>query len=268
MKNRLIPLALMFGLVVPATVLGQTDDYERGQLYQVSTREVLPAHAEAYESIIEKVVEAAKKGNIGVGYRWAFWSKGSTYTLVYPVANYAYFDTPDQFMRAFEGTEGEALMQEAFAEFENIARTVLMDEISELKAEWSYEPESGGVTTENLKFGHIDEIWLKSGTDEEFAELNKEWLSLFKDINYPYAYDGHEVHFGDSGRVVYVTFIDDLAEYYGVNDMMALVEAAGATERMEALDARFNAIAERWDHYNMSFMPNMTYWPTEEMASN
>jgi len=259
MLKRIIGFTLGFVLTVPAMTLAQEESEERGQLYQVSTWTVDPADAAEWEANIKKVVEAA--GQADIPYRWVFWQQGSEYTLVYPIDNFAYFDDPMQFVRAFSGTPGEELMQEAMGGMQELNVRVVAEEIMERKAEWSYEVETW--STDQLQYGHIDEMWLKPGVYEEFEALNQEWKEFFADLDYPYPYGGYTVHFGDTGRVLYVMFVDDLGKMYGEYDIMKLVEAKGMGERMKELDEKFNAVASRWDHYDSIFRRDLSYWPTE-----
>ncbi len=267
MKSRIIPLALAALLAAPIGLSAQEaeEGMERGQLLQVSTWEVAPEEVGAFESAVAKVAEAAKMSNLGYNYRWAFWSNAHRYTLVYPIPNFAYLDEPDQFMRAFEGTEGEAMMKEAFSEFGDIAITMAIDEIAEVKEGWSYAVE--GFDWDALSAAHVDEIWPKPNMDEEFNALNKSFKELFENLAYPYPYDAHTVHFGDTGRIVYVTFIDDLSKYYGENNLMAMIEAANMQEAWAAIDEQFNAVTLRWEHYNLMFRDDMTYWPEPEQQA-
>lgn len=262
--KRLVPFTLVFALTVPGWLLAQEGDEERGQLLQVTTWEVLPSDAEAWESGVKKLVEAA--GMADIPYRWAFWQEGSTYTLVYPVDDFAYFDDPMQFIRSFAGTPGEAQMQEVMEGFQSLQIYTVIEEVAEVKDEWSYEVDSFDMA--NMKYGHMDFMWLKPGAYEEFETLNQEWKAFYEELGYPYPYSGHQAHFGKTGRIVYVTFIDNLADYYGKNDFEKLVEAKGMGERAEQLNERFNAVVRKWEHSNATFRRDMSYWPPEEGATN
>lgn len=262
MLRRIIPLALALAVAVPASLQAQEgrEGEERGQLIQVTTWNIEPSSNADWEANVKKLVEAAQESEIP--YRWAFWQKGSEYTLVYPVENFAYYDNPMQFMRSFSGKPGEAKMREAMQAFENIEARVVIQELAEQKADWSYEVE--GWMMDEMKAGHVDVMWLKPGSMESFEKLNQDWAALTRDLDYPYPYNGYEIHFGDVGRAVFVTLVDDLASYYGENDMMKLVEAKGMGERMQELIDRLDEIAYRWDHYDLRFRPDLSYWPPEE----
>jgi hypothetical protein len=249
--RKLIPFALALVLAAPATALAQEEGeaYERGQLYQISTWNVDPADAMTWEAAIKELVEAAGKANIP--HRWGFWQDGSAYTLVYPVDAYAYWDNPMQFVQSFAGTEGEAQMQGAMAKFQGIRSETVAEEIFEMKDDWSYMVE--GFDMETMKYGHMDVMWIKSGMDEEFEALNKEWVSFFSDLGYPYPYHAHEVQFGDTDRAVYVTFVDELSDYYGKNSLEKMVEAKNMGERWEKLGQQMGG--------NAMWRGDLSYWP-------
>jgi hypothetical protein len=176
MTSRIISFALALAVAAPLTALAQEgQESERGQLLQVSTFSVDPAHAGQFETAIKHIAEAAGKAN--TPYKWAFLQDGSQYTLVYPIDDFAYFDDPMQFVRSFMGTEGESQMQEAMASFETMNVKVVAEEIAEEKAEWSYEVEGWDPTT--MTATHWDVMWLKPGAEEKFAELNEHWSAFF-----------------------------------------------------------------------------------------
>ena len=98
---------------------------------------------------------------------------------------------------------------------------------------------------------------------------NLEARALFKDIEYPYPYAAHTVRIGQK-RTIYVTFIDDLSAYYGENDLMKLIEAKNQGERWEEIMAQFNNTVARFEHYNIAYRSDMSYWPTppQQQAAN
>jgi hypothetical protein len=238
---RFVALALVSVLAFPAALPAQERVGQRGQLYQVLTWEVQPDHMQAFEAAVRKIAQAAERSDLGPAYRVRFWSDANRYTMINRVASFAYFDDPGHPLRAFAGTEGEAMVQEAWAEYENINSTEVSEEIFERKAEWSYEVED--FDFDKMKYARVDEVWLRPGPgiEEQFEELSKDWIAFFQALDYPYPHDGYEIHFGDADRIVYVTFIDDLSAYYGAN-----------------------AIARRWERHTLTYEPGMSYWPEEE----
>ncbi len=263
MRGRIIPFAVLITLAAPAWLQAQEMTAERGQLYQVVSWEVDPADAQMFEKAVKGVAEAAVKSNLE--YHWSFWQDGSQYTLVFPVGSFGYFDDPGQFERAFEGKPGQSQMKEAMAMFPKIKSTVVAEEIAELKPGWSYAAKDFNMN--NMAYGHFDVMWLKSGMDAQFEQLNKDWVAAFKELGYPYPYDAHVIHFGDSGRVVYVTFVDNLSDFYGKNDIAKMIEAKGMGDRMAKLDEKFNTAVAKWKHYTAMYRRDMSYWPAPEQAT-
>jgi len=140
------------------------------------------------------------------------------------------------------------------------------DEIAELKEDWSYMVE--GFDMQTMTAGVVDVMWTKPNTQEAWEKLNKDWVTFFTDLGYPYPYHGHSVRFGDVGRTIYVTFTDDLSDYFGKNDLYTMVEAKGMGERWSELGDAFNATVRRWEQYIMQYRRDMSYWPMEEGATN
>jgi hypothetical protein len=262
--KRFIPFTLAFALALPATLLGQDYEEETGQLYQVTTWNADPASSQGFEEAVKLFVSAAEKANSP--YKWAFWQKGSQYMIVYPVDAFAYFDDPGQFMRSLAGTPGEADVEKAMGMWPNLHMTVVSDEMAELKEDWSYMVESFDMET--MTAAHFDIMWTKPNTQEAWDQLNKDWVTFFRDLGHPYPYNGHSVRFGDTGRTVYVTFIDNLADYYGKNDLMTMIEAKGMGERWEGFLEQLGKTVRSWDHYDMTYRRDMSYWPMEEGATN
>jgi len=255
---------LAFALAVPAAAFAQDYEQETGQLYQVTTWNADPASSLGFEEAVKLFVSAAEKANSP--FKWAFWQKGTQYMIVYPVDAFAYFDDPGQFMRSLAGTPGEADVEKAMGMWPDLHMTVVSDEISELKEDWSYMVESFDMET--ITAAHFDIMWTKPNTEEAWDKLNKDWVTFFRELGSPYPYHGHSVRFGDTGRTVYVTFIDNLSDFYGKNDLEKLIEDKGMGEGWMKLGDAFNATVQRWDHYIMDYRRDMSYWPMEEGATN
>ncbi len=269
MKFRFLFAVLTVALLVPMGAFAQEEEeYERGELAQIITWRIQPDHAMAYEAAIKKIVEAATAAELGPERGWMFFNDLYTYTLVFPVESFGYFDDPEQWMRSFEGTAGEELRKEAFAEFANINSTTLMDNMSEEKADLSYAPATE-MNMEDMKFVHVDHVWAKSGKNEEFGEVTKEMFEFFGEIEIAYPTMGHESHFGD-GRMTFVTPFDSKANFYGPKGLDYALESHEAGERWGELLTKWAAVIDRMEHADMAFRPDMTYMPAtpEQQAAN
>lgn len=267
MFKRTVTALMAAALLAPASARAQEgEEYQRGDLAQVTTWEVQPDQAEAWEGAMKKFVAAAEQANLGQEHGWWFWNDLYTYTLVFPVSSFAYFDAPQQWMQAFEGTAGKGLMEEAMAEAAAVDARVISDAIAEEVPAWGYQP-AAEFDMATAKFAHVDVAWMKPGKDEQFAEAMEAWAELAKVIDYPYPYVTHRMHFGD-GETLFVTFFDSKSDFYGAKSFDALVAAKGAGEQMMELLAKWNAAVARAQHYDIAARPELSYWPAEEMASN
>jgi hypothetical protein len=263
MSKHILAIALGLALALPGSAFaqeGSEEGYERGQLYSVATFDVPPAKAAAWEGHLQKLAEAAVTAQIP--YRWVIWQSGSRYTLAFPIDNFAYFDDPMQFVRAFSGTPVEEDAMAAMNGLQQIPVPIVAEELVEHKADWSYEVEGFGYN--DMAYAHIDVMWPTPGMDEKFEELNKEWIAMFTDVAYPYPYAAHAVHFGDVERVVYFTFCDDLGKFYGENSPERYFEAQEMGERAQKAEELFAAAVQRWEHYDAMLRRDISYWPVEE----
>lgn len=261
MKSRLIVGALLLPLLVPLTGAAQ-EGSERGQLFWVETIEVQPSDAMGYEAVVAKVVKAAGEAGLSTDYKWAFWRDLYTYTLVFPISNFAYWDDPNQWERQFEGTPGEQALEDAFAEFSTLNARTVSSEVIEEVADWSYAP--AAAVADELNLAHVDELWIKPGKQQEFGELIEEFGAFFGEVGYRYPVDGHRVHFGDTGRAIFVTFYDSKEAYYGANSLDRLIAEKGAGEKWGDLLERLSAVMVGMEHGDAEMQAGMTYWPSSE----
>ena len=264
---------LIAALAVPAAALAQEAEYEmkNESLVQVMTWEVAPDQTDEWEAAVKQIVDAAKAANLAHEYGWTFYSHNNDYTLIYPVANFAYFDDPMQWIRQFEGTEGNEALQAAMGTMGTIDHRVLNEEIAVHKMDWSYMPGDMADFQQkiaNHKNVEVLEFWIRPGKNEEFSGIVKEYMTFFKDIGYAYPIMGHDTKFGQSGRAVFVTTIDDLSEFYGANSFQQTAANANATDRMEELWARFATTIDDWDQTIMRYRPELEYWGDPALATN
>lgn len=269
MKSRLVSALLAAALAAPTFAFAQDESADAPrQLAQVMTWQVDAAQIGEWETAVKKVVEAAETANLGMDRGWFFYQMTPTrYTLVFPVPDMAYFDDPDQWMRSFQGTEGEAILQEAFAMISGVDHRVIVNEMLEVKDDWSYTPEGYAPTGEG--FAHVEQMWLRPGQQQAFDAVVKEYMAFFASIGYPYQVMGHEVHFGaKSDRVDFVIFADDRSKFYGENSFNALAEAAGESGTMQELFSRLTPTIVDWDHKEADYRADLSYWPIDDMASN
>lgn len=127
MKRFALLVTLLALAIVPADVAAQEDE---GSLVQAVAWEISPADAGKWVGAIEKIVSAAKQANLSRNYGWVFYQEDIfRYRLIYPVENLAYFDDPMQWIRQFQGTPGQATLDEAFQTLNAISSTTLSDQV-------------------------------------------------------------------------------------------------------------------------------------------
>ncbi len=245
-------------VTIPAGVAAQ----EGGDLAQVITWEVDPADATGFVEGIEAIVAAAKKIGLSSDYGWTFWQDDLyQYKLVFPIAAMSYFDDPEQWMAQFMGTDAEADLMAAFETLNSVESRVLGDAVFEEVADWSRMLEDMGEEMPGLV--HIDEFWLKGGVEEEFGTLVKQVFALYEEVGVPYPTIGHRPRIGSTGQIVFVTLVDSRENYYGVNNAMGLLQAAGKVDEWSALVAQFNELITAGKHYDSDFLPSMSYMGPE-----
>ena len=261
MKKRLILGALLTSLVLPAGLVAQEEGYERGDMGEWSTWRVAPGDIPAFEEAVKKVVKAAELAGLSDQFSWYIWQNGSTFGLYAPVESMAEFDDPEAFMKAFAGTPGEALLMEAFGEFSNLDTETIAREVLEAVPGWSYQPEQPIVTGE-ANFAQVYEAWMKPGTEEQTDEEGKAWAAFMKELGYGYASAGMRVHFGDTGRTIWVTWYNDRMAYEGENSFEKLVEAKGAGAKVEEMVERWNKMIKRYEESTWTLRKELSYSPS------
>ncbi len=254
--KRLVLSLLLGALASPGIAAAQAGPPERGQLVEVSTFSVDPAQAPAFEAAVMKVVKAAKEAKVKSA--WHFWTEGWQYHLVYPVPNMAYFDDPMAFEKQFEGTPGQATLEQAFGDMETVGTRVTLTEVAETVPGWGHRP---AAPPTNPSFGHINEFWIKPGKDRAFDAVVKEFMAFFKEVGYGYEVLGHRVHFGATGRAVFVTFVDNLENFYGSKSLPRLIQQKKADQKWQALLARLAAVIDRSDESTIMYRPDLSFMP-------
>jgi len=265
MKTRAILFSFLTALLVPLSLPAQEDEDERGQLLFIQVIDVMPEDVMAYENAMSTVVKAAGAAQLSEGFKWSIWNDDFTYTLVFPIKEYAYFDTPDQWMKQFEGTAGEAVLQEAFQAFSEVDMRVRSTEIVEHVEDWTYSPPT---PVEGADYAHVHSFRIKPNQDEAFGEVIKDISAFFGDLDYPYALAGHRTHFGDSGLATFVIWHDDPGAYHGANNIDNLVEKKMMGDRWSELMGRLAKTILGSQHGDQEYKPELSYWPMPEGATN
>lgn len=249
-------LGLLFaGIAFPVSAMAQ-DGPQRGQLMELTTFNVEPSQAPAFEAAVKQVVKAATDAKAKSA--WHFWTEGWRYVLAYPVPNFAYFDDPLAFQKQFAGTPGEAGFQQAMQEMTALAVRVSSTELVESVPGWEYEP---ATAPQQFYFGQVHEFWVKPGKNEQFNALVKEIMAFFAEVGYSYEVIGHRVHFGDPGRAAFITLVDDMSEYYGAKSLERLAQQRGAAQKWQGLVGRLAALIDRSDDTSIRYRSDLSFMP-------
>ncbi|NIM50604.1 MAG: hypothetical protein GTN62_09770 [Gemmatimonadales bacterium] len=245
---------MALALPVPAVAQGG----EGSGLAQVMTFKVEPDDYFTFQAAVEKIAQAAQEANLSRDYAWLFWSDMLNFTLVYPVKSMAYFDDPDQWVRQFQGTDGEKTLNEAFQAMMSIDDRIVSNEVIEHVRESSY-PAPDGV--QQLAWAEVGEYWIKSGKEEEFDALTGEFLAFLKRIGYRYEISANRVRLGDVGRRLFVTFYDDRSNFFGPNSIESLMAEKGGAEEWQDIVTRFMDLITDAKVTHLAYRPEMSYWP-------
>lgn len=259
MRIRCIALALAFGQALPSGAAAQESAEDR-PLVEILTWKVEPADAPAFEAAVRKIVAAANEAKLSRSYGWFFYNELFDYTLVYPIEKMAYFDDPQVWERQFKGTPGEKTLGEAFKAFDDIRSRIVAHEVFEGIEDWGYTPAS---PIAGRPWAHVDNFWVKPGKQDEFDALSKEFVQFTKQNGYAYEVSGHRVHFGDSGRFVFVTHFDSRQAFYGPNSWDALIARKKVQEKWADMLRRLALTISDAEHFDSQYRPDLSYWPAQ-----
>lgn len=247
-------MAAALAALVAAPVVAQD-----GGRWQITKLSVAPAHASDFMSGVGKLVEAAKAAGLSEEYAWyTYQADAFEWMVVSPVGSMVRFDNPNAWVEAYQGTPGEALLNEAFGTLSQLDITVNLDIVIQDVPEWAYE---GSWQPEGEHIAHIDEMWVKWSGEEAFDAAMKEWNGMLEAIGYPYPASVGRAVLGGSGQMMGAVFADTRANYYGDHDLMKMAEAAGHGDHVWQLYEKFVGTMHNMRHYDADFMPNLSYSP-------
>jgi hypothetical protein len=226
----------------------------------VTTYDVAPADADAFEDVVTKVKQAAEEAGMGWEFRWAVHQNGSNYEFVGWRTSMGSFDDPNAFINAITGTPGEATMQEAFAMYAEMDIPTDMTVMVQVP-EWTYWPEEGGVVPGEHAGLMIFMDWVRFSSNQAFDENTKQLIGLLKEVGFPYPVIGHRTVIGEGGLASFVLLHDGLDHAYGDKDLGKYLADAGVAEEWgAAIDAR-NGMMRRSMSYTSVFRPDLSYLP-------
>jgi hypothetical protein len=252
---------LAVAALLVAGVLPARAQEEAPNLVSVGTLSVAPSQTQQFAEIVGKVVEAATMSNLDAKHAWSVYQDGNDFHVVTWPENWAQLDDQGAFVREIGAGEGAELMQEAFAEFEDLWVTS-SSQMAVHVDDWSYEPEDGLMAGDHTG-AVIFQTWVRPGMSEEYGENTAAVMALFKEMGYPYPIYGHRVAMGDENLTYFVVLHDGLGDFYGAKSIGQLLEASGLGERWgELFEARGQLIYNN-DSYQVGWRQDMSYLPDE-----
>ncbi len=142
------------------------------------------------------------------------------------------------------------------------AATTISELVTQHMPSWS----NGEPNMTTHPDAHVDEVWLKPGTEQAYDAIMKEFLAFVAEMGYPYPVQGYRHRLGGTGEHYIVTFFDNRANFYGANKLDRLIEKKGATERWQGLLTRFSTLITRAHHYDSDYRANMSYVPPPQAS--
>ncbi len=226
---------------------------------QVQVLEVAPAEIPAFVDAVHTLIEAAKAADLSADFGWAVYSEGNRFHIVTGHASMTEFEDEEAFVREFQGTDGEALMGEAFAKFAGLDITG-SNSLSRTMPEWSYIPEDG-MPEEDLQGARVFQTWVRGDHEEAFDENAKAVAALLGEIGLPYPVLASRVVFGEGGLVTFALLHDGLANLYGENSFGGYLERSGTGEKWGELFQARREMIRRNDAFDVNYRADLSYDP-------
>ena len=260
MKRLASSLLAVAALLVAGAVPAQAQE-EAPNLVSVGTITVTPAHSAQFGELVVKVVEAAKMSNLDAKHGWSVYQQGNEYHFVTWPENWASLDDQGAWVREVGAGDGADLMQEAFAEFEELWATS-ESHMAGWVEEWSHMPEDGLQAGDHTG-AVIFENWVRPGRGEEYGENTASLMKMLGETGFPYPIYGHRVLLGDESLTYFVVLHDGLSDFYGEKSFGAFIEAAGIGEEWAALFEARNDLIYANDNYQTTWRQDLSYLPDD-----
>ena len=260
----------MAALALPAAVLAQAEGDApeatvREQLLEIQVMSVHPSAVDAFEVAVAKMVATAEAAGLDGAFGWQTWTDFFEYTVVSSHENFAEFDDPEAWVRQFTGTEQESTVLAALEGFEALNVRALSRDVIEAESGWSYAPET---VIEQASGAEIIEVWITPGKFEAFDEVTARAVAFYEQVGYPYAFTGYSTHFGNTSRMAFVTFFDDMASYVGDNRIEQLAAAAGRTDEWSDILDDFRQVTDDVQRSFQEYRPDLSYVVAESAVSD
>jgi hypothetical protein len=245
----------MAGLALPATVYAQE---EGGQLWDVQVMSVQPADMMEFMATAGRVKAAAEAANLGAEYGWYLWVRGFDVAIASMAPNMATFDDPEAWMRAFQGTPGEAMVQEAMNKFmtQISIQSGEREALQEVPA-WSYEPATPAFETPSFAYRH--DFWIAPGKGDAFDQVARKIAAFSKANEGHYPVTAYRTRFGDTGRVTFLVFVDNWADFYGENSMERKIQGTPSAQEWEGILGELFDCLSAYEGSQMEYHAELSY---------
>jgi hypothetical protein len=258
--RRIASAVLVAAGIMAVTSVPALAQEEAGAYWKVTTYTVPPPFAAQFSDAIEKAVEAAKLAELGPEWGWMVYTENNNYHVVARHESLAELEDEGAWARQFEGTAGEAMLQEAFAMFQEVHGFTVESHVSQSLPAWSYEPEEMSFGEDGPGGVMMYQSRQMPGTNEAYSENTVAVMDVLREMGYPYAVYANRVIVGDESMVYFVMPYDDLTKVYGENSIGTWLEKTEMGEKWEALFEKRRPMQMSTNQFYMSYQPELSYW--------
>jgi len=254
-------IILMVGFMVSLcslTTLAQGEE-QKAQLFNVDDYAVNLSMVDEFEAGIKEWVAVCAKHKFP--YPWkAYGTEDFHYIFVWPVENYADIDNMYKAFDELEEKMGEEQWQALLKHFEGTYE-IHQSAMYYLIPERSYTPENPRLKSEEVNFISWRFYYIQSGKEEEFAEIDKEWVALYKSKNIR---DGYNLYVGDMGTdmpmCVDAEWGKDAVDYF--SEQKKINELLG--EEATTLWKKAIKLCRKFEYKMGWYFPDLSYIPKEK----
>jgi len=252
---------LMVGLVVSLSVLATMAQAEepKAQLYLVDDVVVKPSMLMEHEAAMKEMIALTAKHNYPFPW-YAYSTDDFHYYYVMPVEDFAdvdkLFNTWGEVM-AKAGNEFQAMFKNFFSSME-----YYKDSFVRHRPDLSYMPEKPRLTPEEAGFMFWGQCYVIPGKQQEFEEIFKKWVNLYKSKNIPDAWD---TFMGDIGTDMPFYFWGAGAKSpvdFWTQDEKGTKEMG--EEEVMKLGQKTMALLRKFEIKTGRFRPELSYMPEEK----
>ncbi len=251
-----IPVAAVLALASAVPAASQ----DQAPFTVITTYDVKPADAATFEQAVATFKRAAEQANLASEYGWNMWQLDSRYVITGSRKSMASFDDPNFMLSQFQGTPGQAALEEAFAVYGSIDVGV-HSEVHMDAPEWSYMPANPAMDEAGMVGVMVFEDWVPFGNLQAFDQNTRELIAALAEMDFPYPVIGSRVVIGDNDKAAFVVVHDGLPGFYGENNIQTFIESAGMAEAWAKLIEARMGLMRRTASYPATHRPDLSYNP-------